>query len=161
MLTTKLHIICGALLIIITFTSAKGQSSIHVASGDINENNGTINYTIGQMSYHTMSDGTYEMSEGVQHPIEIELIEVYDEQLVIDISVFPNPVSNNLMIHVENLIPYNLSMELFDINNRIILKQNIIQHKTIISFNKYSNGVYFLKLSDKSDLLKIYKIIKK
>lgn len=72
------------------------------------------------------------------------------------ISVFPNPAKNQISVNANNTIK---SMQLFDVQGRIINTSLVNDTKTNLDVSMYSNGVYFLQVTtDKG--IKTQKIIK-
>jgi hypothetical protein len=83
-----------------------------------------------------------------------------ENSLVID--YFPNPIKNNLQINVSNFINEPITIELFDtIGNSIMKfeKDNRNGKLKLTSFGELTNGVYYIKLSNK-DTSQTIKIIK-
>lgn len=75
------------------------------------------------------------------------------------ISVFPNPVEDELFISSSN--QDNLSIDLYDINGRLLLK-NITVNNNPIDASNISNGLLFAEIKDlNGKVLKTLKIIKK
>lgn len=72
-----------------------------------------------------------------------------------NVTVGPNPTKNNLSIKDAG----EGTMHLLDLNGKVILEKEYSGDLTI-SLNAYAEGVYFVKLSNKSGLERSYKIIK-
>lgn len=58
------------------------------------------------------------------------------------LQIYPNPASDFFVIEVDR----NGTLELYDINGKLILNEKINQHKQSISVSNYSSGLYFVKL---------------
>jgi len=72
------------------------------------------------------------------------------------ITVYPNPAKNQITVNAKNTIN---SMQLFDVQGRIINTSLVNDRKLDFDISSYSNGIYFLKVTtDKG--IKTQKIIK-
>ncbi len=71
-----------------------------------------------------------------------------------DLSVYPNPVTNNVTVSFELLISSTVNIELFDIIGNKISSNSICQtsgkHQTIINTETLSQGTYLIKLSSET-----------
>lgn len=59
-----------------------------------------------------------------------------------DISIFPNPVSDQLVIRNAE----NTEMEMYDLKGRLVIKNHIFGNQHSISTKKYSSGIYYIKI---------------
>ncbi|MEO5775507.1 MAG: T9SS type A sorting domain-containing protein [Flavobacterium sp.] len=79
-----------------------------------------------------------------------------DFEVDASISVYPNPTKGNLNIKCDNTIK---SVQLFDIQGRILQTNLVNENQTNIDISSHSKGVYFIKvLSDKG--ISVQKIVK-
>lgn len=58
------------------------------------------------------------------------------------LQIYPNPASDFFVIEVDR----NGTLELYDINGKLILNEKINHHKQSISVSNYSSGLYLVKL---------------
>lgn len=67
-----------------------------------------------------------------------------------EIGIFPNPVSDLLILQSKGLNKKSLDIELMNINGQIIKRQQFLQGSTIcyIETKSITNGTYFLSVSD-------------
>ncbi len=73
------------------------------------------------------------------------------------ISIYPNPASSMVNINCNNIIK---SVQLYDVQGRLLQKKLISEKTSSINISDKSNGIYFLKIiSDKG--FKVQKIVKK
>ena len=76
------------------------------------------------------------------------------------IKVFPNPISDNLYINLENNSEIEY-FQIYDLSGKLIYKRNINKEKLIsLETNILNNGIYILKLSS-PNYSRTKKIIKK
>ena len=73
-----------------------------------------------------------------------------------DITVFPNPVSDNLIINNSSM--ENLNAIIYDLSGREVLNATISGQKKIISVGTIENGIYLLRVFNKTGLVKSNKI---
>lgn len=75
-------------------------------------------------------------------------------------SVFPNPANEILTISMNNNQLQNISIDLMDINGKIVLSKNFQQSKTIqMNTQNLASGSYVLMLRSKEEILESQKII--
>ena len=72
------------------------------------------------------------------------------------ISIFPNPSNSIITIKCDTTIK---SIELFDVQGRVLLTKMISENSEVLDISDKANGIYFLKItSDKG--IKVEKLIK-
>jgi hypothetical protein len=138
------------------------SQSNFVASGSSNNSpDGSISYSIGQIAYLNTTTSASSIFEGLQMPIEKNLItSVVDILLNINVDVFPNPATEYVFLKIENFNSLKLSYLLLD-NSGITLFNNSINEKiTKINLASLANGTYTLKIFNKKNNVKFFKIIK-
>jgi hypothetical protein len=71
----------------------KAQEAVPAAGGTITGSSGSVSYTLGQVSYRTVSGTSGTVSQGVQQPYVISVISEVPEasEISLDCSVSPNP----------------------------------------------------------------------
>jgi len=83
-----------------------------------------------------------------------------DQTLDQVVSVYPNPTVDIIRLDVKNLDWNNLNYQLFDTTGRTILISKFTDQNTLINIKDLSPAVYYLKISNKSNSIKNFKIIK-
>tara|TARA_R110001592_G_scaffold2696_10_gene15404 strand:- start:8514 stop:9110 length:597 start_codon:yes stop_codon:yes gene_type:complete len=134
------------------------QKTIPASGGEAQGNGGSSSYTVGQIVYTT--NGT--MSQGVQQPYEFQTL---SNPLLTSVhliaSTYPNPTSESITLKISDSTLKNLSYILFDLNGRSIATGDITNPSTQIKMKPAAIGVYVLKIIQKQQTIKIFKIIKK
>lgn len=76
-----------------------------------------------------------------------------------NLSVFPNPTNDLLILQINGLNKQDISVEMFDITGKLVDKQIILQGSTITYFDVSTlySGIYFLKVGNKTIEVKIGK----
>lgn len=150
---TLLFIFCAAI--------SYAQNNTVASGGDAAGSSGSVAYTVGQISYETISNSSGSISQGIQQPFEIfELTTDEMMQPNFTMLVFPNPVVNNLTIRIEETDWTDLTYHLYDLQGRIVSNGNITQSEFHIEMNHLPKSVYVLRISKQNQTLKSFKIIK-
>lgn len=73
------------------------------------------------------------------------------------VNVYPNPT--NGLFTVSFPASYETSIRVYDVNGRIVVSETIMDGKTTINLNEFSNGVYYLKARSQN-FVETVKIVK-
>jgi hypothetical protein len=141
---------------------AKAQHSINTTGGDVSGTGGTIAYTIGQVSYLSVSDTSGSISEGIQQTYLISQVGLKESGYKISVSVYPNPSDNFITLQVENLSSKSLHYQVCDLQGKSILQGTVLTDKTPIHLEEMSAATYYLSIIDElNNLIQTFKIIKR
>lgn len=151
------------LLSVMAFTvSAVAQNAMVPCGGDASGSNGSASYTLGQIAYQSVTESDGMIAEGVQIPYEILVIGIDERpEITLNAIVYPNPTMNSVELKIDtedNTIAYKAF--LLDMNGKSLKTFNINDLRTRIEMESLAEGVYFLKVFNKEQLLKTFKIIK-
>lgn len=137
------------------------QESLNSCGGDISGSGGSVSYTCGQVFYFATSGADVYLTEGVQQPFEISVINLLKDETASDIllSVFPNPVAEYLSIKPEN-IELPITAFLMDANGRLIKEMIINDPGSVIDMSELDAATYFLRIVKSEKEIKTFKIIK-
>jgi len=140
----------------------QAQQAVPAAGGNAAGSGGTVAYTVGQTSYMTQTDGNTTITQGVQQPYEISLVTgiEYTGSITLECSVYPNPTSDYVILKVGNEELSTLSVQLFDLNGRLLLSKKVENNETTIPMQGLLPSTYFLKVNDNQKEIRTYKIIK-
>ncbi|WP_165730764.1 carbohydrate-binding protein [Polaribacter sp. 20A6] len=85
-----------------------------------------------------------------------------ESNLIRGLNIFPNPVSNYLVISGESCFSANTTLEIYDVNGRQILKKTSIENynEQKIDVSALNKGIYILVIKDSKNS-KVVKFIKK
>lgn len=137
--------------------------SVNTAGDNINNKDGSVSYSVGQMVYTTYTDTTGSVEQGVQQAYEISVLTSLNDELTIslDVSVYPNPTSNYLILYFQEVDQYATpEFMLYDTNGKTLLEQQIHTTDTQIDMSNYANATYFLKVIVEGVATKTFRIIK-
>ncbi len=63
-----------------------------------------------------------------------------------EFNLFPNPVHDKLNIHLNNKDFANVNIKIYDIHGNVVLMVKPISETTVVSTNRFKNGVYVVRL---------------
>lgn len=122
---------------------------------------GSVSYSIGEVDYINATGSGGSITEGVQQPYEIMVISgIEDNDINLAFAIFPNPTADFVVLSVQNANTVNMTYALFDIEGKLIEKQEVNGSQTTIAMKDLANGIYFIKVLRKSTEIKIFKVIK-
>ncbi len=156
--TTKLLV---SLFFGIPFSSIHAQQTTIASGKSISSINGNLSYSIGQISFTTISNPTGAISQGVQQPFEIYTLGTNDFQNIsLKMSIYPNPTTTIVNLKINDLDSNSFEYQLFDLTGKQILNKKISQIETQIPLENLPTTTYFLYVSDNNKIIKSFKIIK-
>ncbi len=159
----KMILALGCCFLGLGTTTLFAQSGNVAAGGNASGTGGTVSFSIGQVFYVSPSSPSYNLVQGLQQPFEISTVTGLDQSIKgIDLlaSVYPNPASETLTLKVENGKWFNLSYVLFDMAGREITRGKVESEDTKVDVSSLALGQYFLKVSEESQLVKTFQILK-
>lgn len=138
------------------------QTGTNSAGGEGSGNGGKVSFSVGQTFYISNKASNGSVSEGVQQPFEISVLSTQEnmEGIQLFINAYPNPTSDHLTLSISNFDEPNLSYQLFDMQGRLIINESITNSTTNISMINLVSSTYILKIFQKNQELKTFKIIK-
>ena len=154
-------------IIVLTFSiifsfASQSQDTVAISGGEASGSGGTSSYTLGQVFYTATTTGNGSISQGVQQ--SFELFTLSNQQLMtvnLEALVYPNPSSDYVKLNITDSALTDLSYILMNIQGKVLLSAKISSLNTSISLYGLSVGTYLLKVSQKNNELKTFKIIKK
>ena len=153
------------LLLGASLTALQAQDAIPATGGNASGSEGSVSYSIGQVvnTTHTGTNGS--VTQGVQQPYEISVINAVEEAagICLEWIVFPNPASEAISLKVDattSLSMHSIAYHLFDINGNLLESKPIEDNITIIPIQNLLPSVYFLLITNSNKEVKLFKIIK-
>ena len=140
---------------------AQAQQSANAAGGDATGSGGSVAYSVGQVVYTVNNSPSGTVSQGVQQAYEIFLIGINETELNNSLSVFPNPIVDNLTLQISDYNNEKLSYQLFDMQGKLLSKGQIIAQQTQIKTASLPPATYFIEvLNQENKQVQSFKIIK-
>lgn len=124
---------------------AQAQESANTSGGDATGIGGTVAYSIGQVVYTTQTASAGSVAQGVQHAFDIFPLEVEHTELNYSVDVYPNPASDNIILHIPDFNNEKLWYRLLDAQGKVIDSEQILSQKTYINLSNLSSATYFLR----------------
>ena len=147
--------------IIVFNASAQAQQSANAAGGDATGSGGSVAYSVGQVVYTANNSPSGTVSQGVQQAYEIFLIGINETELNSSLSVFPNPILDNLTLQISDYYNEKLSFHLYDLQGKSLNKEQIITEQTQINTSSLPPATYFIEvLNQENKHVQSFKIIK-
>ena len=141
------------------------QESLSATGGEATGTGGTASYSVGQVVFSTNTGTNGSVAQGVQQPYEISTTTGINERSInLELSVYPNPTSNYLILKVDTpalLSNRELRYRLYDLQGKVIESKTVKNTSAYISLEGQATATYFLKVANKNQTIKTFKIIKK
>jgi hypothetical protein len=155
-------------LLIVCGIPIYSQQAVSASGGSASGSNGSVSYSVGQVVYSNQSGSNGSSLQGVQQPYEISVETSIEEarNISLEFIVFPNPVTDYLILKINGTVETQCIASLYNINGIILQTIQVETNETTIPMQGYSSGTYFLKLSKtmqnsaSPQLIKTFKIIK-
>jgi hypothetical protein len=130
-------------------------------AGHFHENtHGSVCWTLGETIIHVFAGSQYQITQGFQQGIGS--VSTFAGNLLpgVEITAYPNPTRDQVIISIEKPTDKQLGYELFGINGNA-LKSDILEiPETEIGFDHLLPGTYFIRIIQDIHLIKTFKIIK-
>ena len=140
----------------------QGQHTVTATGGSATGSGGSVTYTAGQVTYQTFTGSNGSIIQGVQQPWEISTITAIEntEGISLEMNVYPNPTGGSLKLIVKSFDHKNLRFRIYDMNGLLLQDKKIESEETEIFLQDYSSSMYFLKVINNKQEVKVFKVIK-
>ncbi|ASK31346.1 secretion protein [Chryseobacterium sp. T16E-39] len=154
--------IFGLLFIMLIVTGQlKAQSAVLATGTSVSGGNGSLSYSVGQITYLSKGSGSQVM-EGVQQAFEIITLGVHETTSTEDgILLYPNPFKDYLYLDFTVNSYKDSDYQLFDAQGKLIRKDKITQAKSEFNFSSLPSAMYIIRINQEGKNIKTFKIIKK
>ncbi|MCZ8196416.1 MAG: T9SS type A sorting domain-containing protein [Flavobacterium sp.] len=160
LLVSKLNLLLF-LLSCFLIPNVHSQNAVVASGGDATGTGGKVSYSVGQIAYTYASGTNGSVNQGVQQPFEISTLGNDNfPNIVLEMSVYPNPTANNVTLKISDFSTENLSYQLFDIAGKQILSEQVANSVTEINMDNLNSAIYFLIINNQNKIIKTFKIIK-
>jgi len=150
-----------AIFFLCSIFTIKAQQAILSGGASFTSSNGSLSYSIGNFAYSFVSGTNGSLIIGPQVPYEIYVVTaINSNEINVDCNIYPNPVSDKLILKIDNSINSSLSYSIYNSDGKILKTEKIIEALTEIKFEKYSKGIYFIEIKTKDQSIKTFKIVK-
>ena len=122
---------------------------------------GSMSWTVGEVMTETYSPTNNFFTQGFHQPFPL-LATIITNPVVPNIVVYPNPITDNLIIDLSNQ-KGNFNIEIFDMQGKLLRTETFSSGNTLIniSFHEFANGTYLLNIINfNTNIFSSYKINK-
>jgi len=154
---------CIILLCSLCIASLQAQETIPATGGNATGSGGSVSYTIGQITYQTISGSNGTVAQGVQQPYEISVVTAVEntEGITLEYKVYPNPTRGLITLTIKPYNNENLNYRLYDLNGILLQDKKVESEENEISMQNLLSAIYFLKVIKDNKEVKVFKIIKR
>jgi hypothetical protein len=157
------RILFVVVLCILSNAYLQGQHAVTTTGGTATGSGGTVTYSIGQITYQTYTGSSGSIAQGVQQPWEVSTPVAIEntEDISLIMNIYPNPTSGSFKLIVGSLENRNLRFRLYNMNGLLLQDKKIKSEETEILIQDLSSSLYFLKVIDSNQEVKVFKIVKR
>ena len=137
--------------------SVSAQEVVSTQGDSYSNAGGNIDFTIGEVIINTGTNGINDLTQGF-HQTNWNFVGLEDHAPSYEAIIFPNPTSEVLNIRTSTF--ENVTYTLYDAQGKLILQDKLSAEQTPIQVSQFAQGSYSLTLSNKTQNLKIFKLIK-
>jgi len=156
-------------LVILSMTAANSFGSLSaqectLATGGFSVGGGnSISYSVGQTAYTTNNGISGSVAQGIQQPYEISVVNSLKktEKIDLQVSAYPNPTSGLLLLSINGSDDTGLSYQLLDFHGKLLESKKISGNRTEIDMSRRITAIYFIKVIQHNQAIKVFKIEKK
>jgi hypothetical protein len=146
--------------ILLFYMNCAAQANTLSAGGDCTGTGGTASYSVGQLDYIAIDVAAGSAYLGVQQPYELFETNSLDENDQFSLSIGPNPVSGQLIVHSSLTLPIQTYFTLHDEAGKVLSTHPIVSEHSSIDMSSYAAGMYFLNIISAEKTINTFKIIK-
>ncbi|WP_339657725.1 T9SS type A sorting domain-containing protein [uncultured Maribacter sp.] len=138
------------------------QQAIAVSGKQAKGSGGTSSHTYGQVFYRTAYGNGMSSAQGVQHTYEVSVVFTDPKtDSAIQLYYYPNPVVDYLNVIIQATELDGLVYEVFDSSGRLLKTDKLLSNDTPVYVGDLSIAVYYIKIRNRTRILKTFNIIKK
>ena len=145
--------------------SLQAQHEVLTAGGNGTGTTGSISFSVGQVAYENFGGEGGSISLGVQQPHFTIIIGTDDPEITVSANVYPNP--SNELVQLEFESQYTeafktgkLQYGLYDMEGKLLMKQEIVGPLTTVSIANLNSATYLLRITHDNTEIKTFKIFK-
>jgi hypothetical protein len=138
---------------------AQALEVVSASGASFKQSSGYISYTIGEILTTTLTGTGNIVNQGFhQTGLPKSWPSSVDISPDFQMSVFPNPVRDLLVMQVELL--QDMQYTLHDVTGVLIERGLVLQERTEIDFSTLSPAIYILRVFDNNQQIRIFQIVK-
>jgi hypothetical protein len=138
----------------------KAQQAVLTAGNFHTSTAGSISWSLGDLAIKTLSYDDLILTQGFQQSYLVGVNVDNYAAWYMQIDVFPNPTRDLLNIRINDLMFENASYKLYNLFGQLLEHDNLGKYNNEILFSNYEPGVYLLKITIGSNIVRTIKVIK-
>lgn len=148
-------------IILLCAMHVQGQQQVVSSAGNFHSNaSGSISWTLGEIAIETFTAAGHILTQGFQQSrLTVTSIGNIPE-LDFEITVFPNPTIDHLIIRTPKEQHENLYFILYDLSGKMMMQDRIRETETIIPVNQLRSAVYILRIIEGNRQVRSFKVVK-
>jgi len=124
------------------------QNDVIVSGGGTAETtNMNIEFSIGEPIIETTETVDITLTQGFLQP-SLTITSIEEDGMLAGISIYPNPVSDELTVQIPVQFTKALQWELLDMNGRILYQSEFFAGTQTIDMHQFAQGAYMLVITD-------------
>ena len=137
--------------------TVSAQEVVSTQGDSYSNGSGSIDFTLGEVIIATGTDGTNDITQGF-HQTNWNFVGVEDHALDYEATIFPNPTEDVLNIRTSTF--ENVTYTLYDAQGKLVLQDILSAEQTPIQVSQLATGNYSLTLTNETQNLKTFKLVK-
>lgn len=137
---------------------AQPHDVISASGASFNNSSGYISFTIGECITKTLTSSSAILTQGFHQGFPktpgVPVVNFPE----IEISVFPNPVNDLLILQVGDHQGFHYM--LYDVVGGLVERGLVLDERTEIDFSALSPAVYILRVTDNKEEVRLFQIVK-
>lgn len=131
---------------------------VSASGASFQNSSGYISYTIGESITSTLVSSQAILTQGFHQWFPKTPGVPVENRPEIEISVFPNPVIDLLILQVEEYQGFDYM--LYDVIGGLIDRGPVVGERTEIDFNSLAPAIYILRVTDNNEEVRLFQIVK-
>lgn len=158
---TVFSLLSGAL-----YAQHVSPSVVSTSGASMSQAGNKIHFIIGEITVKTIGNASGSIGQGftsssVASKEDVTAVQEKDD--LVQVRVYPNPSSELLLVDIDAKNSVIVQLSVTDMNGKVISSQSYSATNNHVAINvkNWSNGVYFLSLTDKDgNILRKFKVVK-
>lgn len=136
---------------------AQPHELVSASGASFQNGSGYISYSIGEVITTTLSTSSAILSQGF-HQTRLRTGVPVIDQPEIRMSVFPNPVKNQLILQIDEHQGFDYL--LYNVMGGLLKRGQVLDVRTEIDFSSLAPAIYLLKVTDHKEEVRLFQIVK-
>jgi len=136
---------------------AQPHDLVSASGASFQNSSGYLSFSIGELISTTLTSSSATLTQGF-HQTRLRTGVPVVSQPEIQMSVYPNPVKDLLILQIEK--PPGFEYSLYDVRGRLVEKGLVLDERTEINFSPLEPAVYILRVTNHKDEARLFQIVK-